>query len=57
MFEVLSQSAPRVRNQQVQQYKTMGALVTNKSNASVEGFYFSVASRDIVNDIRNIPTR
>lgn len=40
-----------------EQYKTMGALVTNKSNASVEGFYFSVYSRDIVNDIRNIPTR
>jgi hypothetical protein len=40
-----------------EQYKTMGALVTNNSNSSVEGFYFRVYSRDIVNDIRDIPTR
>lgn len=40
-----------------EQMKTMGALLTNNGNSSVERFYNSVYSRDIVEDIRNIPSR
>jgi len=40
-----------------EQMKTLGAIVTNSGNSSVERFYNSVYSRDIVNDIRNIPSR
>ena len=42
---------------EAQQWKTMGGILTNSGNSSVERFYTGVLSRDIVDDLRNIPSR
>ncbi|MCS3415944.1 hypothetical protein HX875_05720 [Pseudomonas yamanorum] len=42
---------------QWQQYKTMGGVISNTGNTSVEPFYTGVLSRFIVDDLRDIPSR
>ena len=42
---------------QWQQYKTIGGIVSNTGNTSVEPFYTGVLSRFIVDDLRDIPSR
>lgn len=42
---------------EAQKWKTMGGIITNSGNSSVERFYTGVLSRDIVDDLRDIPSR
>ena len=42
---------------EAQKWRTMGGIITNSGNSSVERFYTGVLSRDIVDDLRAIPSR
>lgn len=42
---------------EAQKWKTMGGILTNSGNSSVERFYTGVLSRDIVDDLLDIPSR